>query len=156
MTENLYYSSPDGLIKLCFDIEEDTIIQVRFTDSMETNLLEGELYTAIKTQFDDYFAGNLQEFDLPLFATGTVFQLLVWEALMKIPYGTTQSYKDLAEQIGKPDSARAVGRALSENPVPILVPCHRVVSADGSLGGFLGGLTAKRYLLRLEAEGIKS
>lgn len=156
LTENLYYSSPDGLIKLCFCIEDDTIIQVRFTDGIESNVHEGELYSAIKTQFDDYFAGNLQEFDLPLFATGTVFQLLVWEALMKIPYGTTQSYKDLAEQIGKPDSARAVGRALSENPVPILVPCHRVVSADGSLGGFLGGLTAKRYLLRLEAEGIKS
>jgi methylated-DNA-[protein]-cysteine S-methyltransferase len=72
------------------------------------------------------------------------------------PYGTTQSYKDLAETDRQARFCRAVGRALSENPVPILVPCHRVVSADGSLGGFLGGLTAKRYLLRLEAEGIKS
>ena len=101
-------------------------------------------------QLDAYFAGESQEFDLPFFATGTPFQLMVWEELLRIPYGQTISYRDMAELIGKPKAARAVGNALGANPISILIPCHRVITSDGKLGGFGGGLAVKTYLLALE------
>lgn len=103
-------------------------------------------------QLDAYFAGRLREFDLPLATRGTDFQRRVWQALRKVPYGATRSYADIARQLGKPNATRAVGAANGRNPVPIVVPCHRVVGADGSLTGFGGGLDTKRFLLRLESQ----
>ncbi|HNQ44712.1 MAG TPA: methylated-DNA--[protein]-cysteine S-methyltransferase [Candidatus Cloacimonadota bacterium] len=150
MPYTYYSNSPNSQIKLSFELEEDTIIRVGFHDQSLENHLEDDLCNRIKTQFDAYFSGKIREFDLPFFATGTEFQLLVWEELLKIPYGKTISYTELAVRVGKPDSARAVGGALGDNPVPILVPCHRVISSDGTLGGYSGGLAAKRYLLSLE------
>ena len=104
----------------------------------------------VRRQLAEYFARKREEFDLRLAPRGTPFELAVWEELRRIPYGRTRSYGELARTLGHPDAARAVGRANGANPIPIVVPCHRVIGADGSLTGFGGGLEAKRLLLELE------
>jgi methylated-DNA-[protein]-cysteine S-methyltransferase len=101
-------------------------------------------------QLNEYFAGERRGFDLPLAPTGTDFQLACWRALAEIPYGETRSYGDIARALGDPDRARDVGIANARNPLPIIVPCHRVVGSDGSLTGYAGGLDRKRSLLALE------
>ncbi len=105
-----------------------------------------------KQQLEKYFKGKLTSFDVPLEVKGTPFQKKVWNALSKIPYGKTASYKDVAVMVGNPKACRAVGTANGKNPLCVLVPCHRVISHDGSIGGYTGGLSKKRYLLSLEAE----
>jgi methylated-DNA-[protein]-cysteine S-methyltransferase len=104
------------------------------------------------SQLREYFGGKRQEFDLPLAPQGTEFQLKVWNALRTIPYGKTWTYGELARCIRKPKASRAVGAANGQNPIPIIVPCHRVIGADGSLTGFGGGLKIKRILLELEGD----
>lgn len=106
---------------------------------------------AVREQLASYFARNLKEFDLSLALAGTPFQQRVWAALRTIPYGETWSYRELAEAIGQPSAVRAVGLANGRNPVSIVVPCHRVIGADGSLTGYGGGLAAKEWLLAHEA-----
>jgi methylated-DNA-[protein]-cysteine S-methyltransferase len=101
-------------------------------------------------QLTDYFSGRRQDFTLPLATPGTAFQQLVWSALTDIPYGETRSYRDIARSIGNPAAVRAVGAANGRNPLPIVVPCHRVIGSNGSLTGFAGGLEAKKILLELE------
>lgn len=108
------------------------------------------LLQAAREQLRAYFDGQLQAFDLPLAPRGTEFQLRVWHALRAIPYGVTCSYLDIARAIGKPSATRAVGAANGRNPLPIVVPCHRVIGANGSLTGFGGGVPTKRFLLALE------
>lgn len=103
-------------------------------------------------QLSEYFAGERREFDLPLQLSGTEFQVSVLEALLDIPYGETTSYGEIARRIGRPKAVRAVGAANGRNPLPIIVPCHRVIGHDGDLTGFGGGLDTKEALLRLEAE----
>jgi methylated-DNA-[protein]-cysteine S-methyltransferase len=110
-----------------------------------------EPFAAAREQLAEYFAGERREFALPIELDGTPFQQRVWEALRTIPYGETRSYGQIAHQIGRPDRARAVGTANGSNPVSIVVPCHRVIGADGSLTGYGGGLDRKRYLLDLES-----
>ena len=107
-------------------------------------------------QLNEYFAGDRREFDLPLRLDGTEFQLLVLSELRRIPYGQTTSYSDIAERIGRPKAVRAVGAANGRNPIPIIVPCHRVIGASGDLTGFGGGLDTKEALLRLESEHADS
>ncbi|MCG8416296.1 MAG: methylated-DNA--[protein]-cysteine S-methyltransferase [Pseudomonadales bacterium] len=102
-------------------------------------------------QLDKYFAGELEEFDVPLAPEGTDFQQAVWQALTEIPYGETWSYGQLAKHIGKPKASRAVGAANGINPIPVIIPCHRVIGSNGKLTGFGGGLETKSYLLNLEA-----
>lgn len=104
------------------------------------------------TQMAEYFAGTRTQFELPLAPAGTPFQHVVWRALLAIPYGARCSYRDIANAIGQPTATRAVGAANGKNPLGIIVPCHRVVGADGTLTGYAGGLDAKRWLLRHEAE----
>ena len=107
---------------------------------------------AAAQQLQDYFSGQRQSFDLPLQpAWGTPFQRAVWQALQRIPYGHTSTYGDIARDIGIPKAVRAVGAAIGQNPHSIIVPCHRVVGANGSLTGFAGGLERKQHLLALEA-----
>ena len=101
-------------------------------------------------QLDAYFAGTLRQFDLPLAPEGTSFQQRVWRALLDIPYGQTVSYAELARRIGQPSAVRAVGAANGQNPLSIVVPCHRVIGSDGRLVGYGGGLPAKSALLALE------
>src|SRR5579871_2890653 len=105
----------------------------------------------VTDQLRAYFAGELTEFDLPLDLQGTPFQKRVWEELLRIPYGETRSYSFVAGSIGAPKAVRAVGAANGQNPIPIVIPCHRVIGAGGSLTGYGGGLPLKRYLLDLEA-----
>ena len=107
-------------------------------------------FSDVRSQLLAYFAGDLTEFDLPLAPDGTTFQLTVWDALKNIPYGTTISYGDLARRIGRPSASRAVGSANGSNPLPIVIPCHRVIGSDGTLTGFGGGLPTKSALLSLE------
>ena len=109
-------------------------------------------FAEARRQLTEYFAGTRQAFDLPLQPTGTEFQLRVLEELERIPYGKTCSYSELAERIGRPRAVRAVGAANGRNPIPIIIPCHRVIGASGDLTGFGGGLAAKEALLRLEME----
>lgn len=104
----------------------------------------------VAKEIKEYLNGKRQQFDIPLKLYGTDFQLAVWSALLTIPYGETRSYRDIAEQIGNPKSCRAVGMANHRNPIAIIVPCHRVIGADGSLTGFGGGLELKQQLLELE------
>ena len=101
-------------------------------------------------QLEEYFAGERKTFDVPLDLWGTPFQQEVWKALLQIPYGETRSYQDIAQSVGNPKAVRAVGGANGRNPVPVIVPCHRVIRSDGNLGGYGGGLDIKRDLLDLE------
>lgn len=114
---------------------------------------ENEQYPVLletERQLQEYFAGNRNTFSLPLDMIGTPFQQQVWEALTTIPYGETRNYQQIANHLGNPKAVRAVGAANGRNPVSIIVPCHRVIGADGSLTGFAGGLEAKAHLLSLE------
>lgn len=111
----------------------------------------GELVNEVKRQLNAYFAGELQEFDLPLDPDGTEFQQAVWDELCRIPYGETITYGELAKRIGKPKASRAVGAANGQNPIPIVIPCHRVIGSNGKLTGFGGGLPTKEKLLDLES-----
>ncbi len=104
----------------------------------------------LRRQLAEYFAGRRKRFEIPLAPSGTAFQLSVWRALKKIPYGQTRSYAQLAEALGRPEAFRAVGTANGANPLPVLLPCHRVVGSDGSLHGYAAGLAVKSFLLKLE------
>lgn len=108
-------------------------------------------FSQVMEQLDAYFAGRLKEFNLPLALAGTPFQLSVWRGLTTIPYGETISYGQLATRIGNPKAVRAVGSANGSNPLPIIIPCHRVIGSNGGLTGFGGGLPMKKQLLALES-----
>jgi methylated-DNA-[protein]-cysteine S-methyltransferase len=108
-------------------------------------------FTGLIMQLEDYFAGRAVEFDIPLSLAGTEFQRRVWTALREIPHGETISYGELARRLGMPGASRAVGLANGRNPIAIVIPCHRVIGADGSLTGYGGGLERKAWLLRHEA-----
>ena len=111
---------------------------------------DNEVLQAAEAQLGEYFAGRRQRFELPLAPQGTGFQLRVWWELARIQYGETISYAQLAQRLDNPNGTRAVGAANGRNPLPIVLPCHRVIGADGSLTGFSGGLPTKRFLLELE------
>ena len=111
-------------------------------------------FDEVRRQLDAWFGGELRTFDLPLAVHGTDFQRRVWERLPEIPYGETCTYGVLAERLGSPTATRAVGAANGQNPLPIVLPCHRVIGADGSLTGFGGGLEIKRRLLEREASAV--
>jgi methylated-DNA-[protein]-cysteine S-methyltransferase len=108
------------------------------------------LFAEAEVQLHAYFAGGLEHFELPLAPGGTAFQQSVWDALAEIPYGSTTTYSELAARLGRPSACRAVGAANGRNPLPVIVPCHRVVGAAGALTGYGGGLERKRLLLALE------
>ena len=111
---------------------------------------DNPILQAAQQQLGEYFAGKRRQFDLPLAPHGTDFQCTVWRALAEIPYGSTISYAQLAQRLGNPNGTRAVGAANRRNPLPIVLPCHRVIGADGGMTGFGGGLPTKQFLLRLE------
>ena len=115
-----------------------------------------EPFAAAAEQLEEYFAGRRTEFDLPLAPDGTQFQRRVWAGLQAIPYGRTSSYGELAGKIGQPTAVRAVGLANGRNPIALVIPCHRVIGADGSLTGYGGGLDRKRFLLALERANTRS
>lgn len=136
---------------------QDALVAIEFRDNRHPVRRigiwrEGDspLLQAAGRQLGEYFAGTRRVFDLPLAARGTPFQQSVWATLASIPHGATWSYAELARQVGKPTAVRAVGAANGRNPLPIVLPCHRVVGSDGALTGFGGGLATKAFLLRLE------
>jgi methylated-DNA-[protein]-cysteine S-methyltransferase len=123
----------------------------REVDSWQQNAEIVPLMRAVE-QLNRYFAGTLRAFDLPLAPAGTPFQRAVWDAIAMVPYGETISYGELARRAGSPGKARAAGTATGQNPIGIIVPCHRIIGANGKLTGYAGGLERKRALLALEAE----
>ena len=138
---------------ICITQENSAIIRISLQDEKipeNSTKAETELLQLAFRQMDEYLDGKRKVFDLPLMLSGTPFLQQVWKQLQQIPYGATVSYKDIAAAIGNPKATRAVGQANHRNPIAIVVPCHRVISADGSLGGYGGGLPLKRFLLDLE------
>jgi methylated-DNA-[protein]-cysteine S-methyltransferase len=135
-------------------VDEDGELVGLFMDapaaSVDLGARETARFTALSRQLTEYFAGERCSFDLPLRPVGNDFQLAVWRLMAEIPYGETRSYGELARRLGDRSLAQAVGAACGRNPLPVVVPCHRVVGADGSLVGFGGGLHRKRLLLDLE------
>jgi methylated-DNA-[protein]-cysteine S-methyltransferase len=111
-------------------------------------------FAAIRAQLAEYFAGERQQFDVPLKLAGTPFQQRVWQELVRIPFGTTITYAQLAQRVGKPTASRAVGHANGRNPISILVPCHRVIGANGKLTGYAGGVDKKQWLLAWERRAV--
>jgi methylated-DNA-[protein]-cysteine S-methyltransferase len=150
--------SPVGKLLLAADAQG--LRQVNFESSKRAAPVRPE-WKESKTPFAEvirqlraYFSGELKQFDLPLAPEGTEFQLRVWNSLRTIPYGETVSYAQLAQKIGNPQAVRAVGLANGCNPIPIIIPCHRVIGSDGSLTGFGGGLPNKQKLLALESRQL--
>lgn len=155
MIRYIVIDSPVGPLLLAAD---DTHLQVLELETPAHPVKRGDdwqpgrnaVLDAAQAQLDQYFAGTRQQFDLPLAPQGTEFQCAVWWTLADIPYGQTISYAQLASRIGKPTAMRAVGSANGRNPLSIVLPCHRVIGADGSLTGYGGGLPIKTFLLNLE------
>ena len=142
---------------ICLEEENDALCGVHFCpdgapelEPLPRRVVETPLLQEAEEQLNEYFAGVRREFDLPLAAKGTPFQQAVWAQLHKIPYGEVRTYGQLAAALGKPKARRAVGSACHRNPLCIVVPCHRVIGADGSLTGYAEGLEIKEYLLELE------
>jgi methylated-DNA-[protein]-cysteine S-methyltransferase len=133
-----------ALTGLYMDLQRHRPLEEKFGEPDPTPFPE------VIRQLDEYFAGHRTEFDVPMVFAGTPFQRIVWTALREIPYGETESYGRLAERIGRPSAARAVGLANGRNPIGIIVPCHRVVGATGDLTGYGGGLERKQHLLDFE------
>lgn len=146
----LYHHTPVGWLQLCADAQG--LCGVHFVPQPGPDRGDCPVLTLAATQLDEYFAGQRRQFTLPLSLNGqgTPFQRRVWAALCRIPYGTTCSYGELAAAVGCPRGARAVGMANHNNPLAIVVPCHRVVNRGGGLGGYAGGLAIKQQLLALE------
>ena len=147
-----YLDSPVGRLRLVSDGAH--LVRIEFENHQspadnETSTSDPVL-AAAASQLREYFEGQRQCFDLPLAPQGTPFQKSVWAALEDIPYGELRSYRDIADSIGNRAAVRAVGAANGRNPLPVVVPCHRVIGSDGSLTGFAGGLDAKTLLLKLE------
>ena len=149
--------TPIGILRLVGD--EDSIDRIDLPNRAASppnpawTPSNGDLPAALaeaRRQIDEYFAGARREFDLPLAVAGTEFQRRVWRELRRIPFGETVSYGELAARIGRPSASRAVGAANGRNPLPVVVPCHRVIGSDGRLTGFGGGLPTKQALLDLE------
>jgi methylated-DNA-[protein]-cysteine S-methyltransferase len=155
-----YLESPIG--KLLIAGDHEAILQINFAKNGKPAKPEGEWQESQRgpvaqavRQLREYFAGARTEFDLPLAPHGTEFQRSVWRRLQEIPYGETISYGELARRVGNPKASRAVGAANGQNPIPIVIPCHRVIGANGKLTGFGGGLPTKQALLALEAHQLQ-
>jgi methylated-DNA-[protein]-cysteine S-methyltransferase len=154
-----YLDTPIGTLLIAGD--DDAVHQIRFPKNGNPappgpgwrESARGPLAEAVR-QLREYFAGRRTEFDLPLAPEGTEFQRTVWLRLQEIPYGETISYGELAKRVGNPKASRAVGAANGQNPIPIVIPCHRVIGSNGKLTGFGGGLPTKQHLLQLEARQL--
>lgn len=153
-----YYQYNSAIGRLLLFSDGRALKKVTFLSSLENKALveyeptSDDVLKEACRQLDEWFAGERQEFDLPLAPDGTEFQQQVWQALQKIPYGTTCSYGDLARQLGRPSASRAVGAANGQNPIALIIPCHRVIGADGSLTGYAFGIERKKKLLNFEAQ----
>lgn len=154
MTFLHYCESPIGMLGLAEENGALTHLFFRLTEGTPhfkaAELKATPLLRKAAGQLAEYFSGKRRDFDLPLAPAGTAFQRQVWDALQAIPYGGTRSYREVAESVKRPAAYRAVGMANNKNPIAVIIPCHRVIGANGSLTGYAGGLNAKRLLLVLE------
>lgn len=155
-THTYYYKFKKGYLKISYN---DLAI-TGLNREMDKNIMvyenhSNEILSNTIKQLDEYFNGSRRKFDLPLDFTGTSFQMKTWQELLKIPYGETRSYKDIAIAIGNPKACRAVGGANNKNPIIIICPCHRVIGKNGNLTGYGGGIDMKEYLLNLESNSLK-
>jgi len=152
----LTHELPTPIGTLTLESDGEALVRIRLPeerrapDAAEERRADPAPFATAIAQLDAYFAGERHEFDLPLAPRGTAFQRRVWDLLEEIPWGETISYAELARRAGNPAACRAVGAANGRNPLPIVIPCHRVVGSDGRLTGYAGGLAAKRALLTLE------
>lgn len=144
------YNTKIGKLKI--EYENDVLTGIAYTENEKEQGIKNELSDKTVLQLEEYFDGRRKEFEIPLKLIGTEFQKKVWNELLKIPYGETVSYKDIAIKIGNPKACRAVGMANHNNPILIIVPCHRVINENKKLGGYALGLDLKRRLLELEKE----
>ncbi len=152
--KRIHWTSPLGPI--CIEAEGDAVTALYFcgeADAAQTPDAPSPLLEAAAAELEEYFAGRRRSFTIPASPCGTAFQQAVWDALRAIPCGEVRTYGQIAAAIGRPKAARAVGNACNRNPVAILIPCHRVVGASGSLTGYAGGLDKKAALLALEGAG---
>jgi methylated-DNA-[protein]-cysteine S-methyltransferase len=141
--------TPLGAVAVAVD-GDGRLVEIRLDGRRPEAMRDMRACAAVRQQLDEYFAGTRRVFTLELRPQGTVFQQRVWRALSAIPFGTLRNYGDIARAIGQPTATRAVGQANGRNPVPIVVPCHRVIASDGTIGGYTGGLDIKHRLLALE------
>lgn len=154
---NYYTIAPSPLGEMTLQANDEGILGIWFTtqttrpDDLGQEDANHPVLGLALTQLDEYFSGKRTQFDLPIAAKGTAFQMQVWQALTTIPYGETWSYQELANAIGNPKAVRAVGLANGKNPVSIVVPCHRVIGKNGKLTGYAGGIERKRWLLERES-----
>ena len=152
-TSKAVYVSPIGTIEIVGTPEN--ILALNFVEGEpEADARVPDCLLSCVEQIDEYFKGNRKVFSLPLKTEGTAFQQQVWRQLERIPYGAVASYGDVARAIGKPKACRAVGSANHSNPIALIIPCHRVIGADGTLTGYGGGLWRKEWLLNLEANRL--
>lgn len=151
----MYQYSYDTVIGEIYIAEKDNCIcNVSFEALNYTNK-ETHLIKKAYSQLKEYFDGNRNSFDIPISANGTEFQIKVWKELLKIPYGKTATYKEIAENIGNKNASRAVGMANNKNPIAIIIPCHRVIGSNGDMTGYAGGIKIKKFLLDLEKQNSK-
>lgn len=146
-------ASPLGNIKITASstgLTEVIFMEADETEIRDTSLFENEICLITAQQLEEYFSGKRKHFEIPLSPAGTTFQQNVWQELLKIPFGKSSTYSAIANDMSNPLSVRAVGMANGKNPISIIIPCHRVIGADGSLTGYAGGLWRKKALLKLE------
>lgn len=144
-----YYKTKLGIIKISY---QEKVESIELVDKIDSNNERSKLSDKIFDQIDKYLKGEVKKFDIydKLDITGTDFQKSIWQELIKIPYGETRTYKEIAQKINNPKALRAVGTAIGKNPFFIIIPCHRVIRSDGKMGGFAYGLDVKEKLLDLE------
>ena len=151
-SHSIYYASPVGMLRITE--RGNRLVAIEFmatcSASSQSEIEAVPLLKETVRQLTEYFDGKRRDFDLPLDLQGADFWKRVWQALRAIPYGETRSYKQMAEAVGCPKGSRAVGMANNRNPIPIIIPCHRVIGADGKLVGYAGGLEMKKQLLAIE------
>ena len=150
--EKSYYKSPIGILEII--CKNNELVSLKLVDYYEKSDVETDFIKDIKNQLDEYFSGKRRVFNIKINPKGTSFQKLVWNELLKISYGTTKSYSEIAELIGNKNAQRAVGTACNKNPIIIIIPCHRVISKNGSAGGFVYGNKIKQILLKSEKQLI--
>jgi methylated-DNA-[protein]-cysteine S-methyltransferase len=146
------YSYDTKIGKIIVEAEDNHIVKVSFSHTNAGNMEETPLIKNAYAQIAEYLNGQRKVFDLPLRFLGTKFQNTVWRALLKIPYGETRSYKEISKTIGEKQTYRAVGAACKQNPICIIIPCHRVIGTNGNLTGYAGGINIKETLLQIERE----
>ena len=146
--EKFFYESPVGNLEIIY--ENNELVSLKICADYLIENQDSDFIKDIKCQLDEYFIGKNTKFGIKINPKGTEFQKLVWKELQKIPYGETQSYSEIAIAIGKPNAQRAVGTACNKNPIMIIIPCHRVITKRGNLGGFAYGNDVKQKLLKLE------